>query len=181
MPFTAKQKLDFIKKICDAIKEGATLQSACQAAGTNQVTFLKWRRKYPKVEECYRAAQNEWYQYKRERLKFKAYSSLEKLVEGYEVEDVEEEFEVKTDAQGNETMKITKRKVKKRHIQPNPTATIFAISNLDSDNFSRTDKDKSDKQQDSAVNHSERRRILDEKLKEIAERHPNIKNLDDNE
>jgi hypothetical protein len=170
--YTEEQRLKYIQRICKAIQEGATLLSACTAVGICEDTFRKWRKENDKIEAAYRASMDEWRQLKRESLRFKAYSALEKVVEGYEVEEVEEEFEVTADG----VEKIVKKKVKKKTILPNVSAIIFAMSNLD-ENFSRTDRPSEDKQGTSAaaVNTNERKRILDEKLKEIAERHPNIK------
>ena len=127
-----EQKIEIARRICEKYALGTyTLLSCCESEGISDTTLYKWCGEISEISDSFKEAQvaadN---QYKKE-LKEKAKTALTKLIEGYE--SAESFQEGTPDKNGKIT--TTKVTTKKRFIGPNPTAVIFALTNVDSENF----------------------------------------------
>ncbi len=126
------QKIEKAKRICEKYALGTyTLLSCCESEGISDNTFRKWCNDISDISDSFKNAQTAAdNQYKKE-LKEKAKTALTKLIEGFE--SVESFQEGVPDKKGKIT--TTKVTTKKRFIGPNPIAVIFALTNVDSENF----------------------------------------------
>lgn len=127
---TEEEKLKVVQDICRQYSEGSfTISSCCSAQGISDRTFYYWCEESSEIAGLYKKAQDACAEVYKGQLREKARTSLDKLVEGYTVTEVRHE---KTDSDGfliDKTVTITK------HIAPNPTAVIFALTNADPTNF----------------------------------------------
>ena len=106
-------------------------------------TWHRWIRNSQEIQELYNEAirtKNECYI---PRLREKARSALEKVVEGYTVTttEVKRTPVVVTDSNGKTTVSeesyVEEKKIKQVYIKPMPQAIMYALDNLDKDNFTR--------------------------------------------
>lgn len=86
------------------------------------------RKKYPELDDVFKDA--------KKYLSKKISEAMIKNALGYEHDEVQ--YEETKDSKGNWTQK---KKVIKKHFQPNPTAGIFLLCNYDGDNYKRLDKE----------------------------------------
>lgn len=124
---TKAEKIALATKICDLYREDTiTIVSCCEAFNVSPRTFHYWTKEVTEVADIYKKAKQGQDTVYLDRIKTKARTNLEKLIEGYEVTEHREE----TDFKGaKRTVDITKQ------IQPSATAVIFALTNTDPDNF----------------------------------------------
>lgn len=128
------EKLEIGKRICDLYAEGNTIESCCDTCGISDRAFRNWMESISELAELYKKArQKQSIEYK-ERLRRKADTALEKLVEGYEYEETEVTGVTITDDNGKKVFvpKGVKKVTKK--MQPNITAVIFARTNTNDPN-----------------------------------------------
>ncbi len=127
-----EQKIEIAKRICENYALGTyTLLSCCEREGISDNTLRTWVNEISEISVSFKEAQVVAdSQYKKE-LKEKAKTALTKLIEGFE--SVETYQEGTPDKKGK--IITTKVTTKKRFIGPNPTAVIFALTNVDSENF----------------------------------------------
>lgn len=114
--------------IADMYRTGEYLmEDIAQANGIDVSTFYYWKDKYPDFAEAIKTADKERLQ----RLRETAVKGLNMLANGFEF--TEETTEFKRDKNGN-PQQVASKKTKK-FIAPNPTALIFALKNVDKENF----------------------------------------------
>ena len=91
MHHTAEEKVEISRKVCEAYaNDVVTIDSCAENQGISIRTFSNWCEEITEISEMYKAAQiSQTDKYKR-NLKAKCLSSLEKLVNGFEAEDVEQ-------------------------------------------------------------------------------------------
>lgn len=94
-------------------------------------TFFKWKAENSEFSELLKKAEG----LRREALGEMARSGLALLLTKQEVEETTTELVDSKDEKGNSKPKIKSRKVTKRVVMPSATAVIFALKNLDSENF----------------------------------------------
>lgn len=129
---TAEQNRAKVIAICKAYAEQrVTIKSACDAEAIGVRQFTDLCASNADYAELYKKAQAEHSALYMAGLKEKAKTALEKLIDGFEYEEVIQEGEM--DATG----KFIPGKVKrvKRRMAPNPAATIFALTNSDPTHF----------------------------------------------
>lgn len=120
-------KYDEVKDIVIAsIREGDKNVVACKKAGINQDTFYKWLKDRAEFSEAVKKARDEF----REEISSKLEASLWKKAQGYEVEESKEEYAMK---KGERV--LVKKTTTKKHIAPDTGALIFALTNVDPDNW----------------------------------------------
>ena len=138
---TDPEKLEVSKKVCkDYSLGGVTLQSCCLKHGVRYRTFLQWKKEsfelsdegkkkrpvYAQIAANYSRAKKDATKAFRTGLKDLARNSLERLVAGFEYEEVHKTYKGR---------KLESTKRVKRQTAPNVTAVIFAITNMDPANF----------------------------------------------
>ena len=111
-------KFDDIKdNILQYIRDGATLASACKAAGCAESQFYLWRNKYPDFAADVKEAQKT----ARAKIVPELERALYKRALGYEYE----ERKVETFPDGNDRVTVTRKQM-----PPDVGALVFALCNL---------------------------------------------------
>lgn len=133
--YTYEEKKEFVERVCELYEtQNATLKSCCDAAGISNQAFALWVGKFGEFGERYKKAKkiqddNFW----EEIVKPKSKTSLERLLEGEETEDIEYKeltFQGML-SKDPETDKVQVAKtIKRSKTQPNPTSVIFALKTV---------------------------------------------------
>ena len=146
---TNEQRIEVAKQICDQYEIGEdTLESCCNAFGVARRTFHGWAQHWDEdpetIEPKDRIAIIANYYKKidekrniniRALIKNQAIISLQKRVVGHTFDEVAIESKMRMDEKGEEKLTVVSKKVTTKEIQPSDTAIIFALKNLDPDNF----------------------------------------------
>lgn len=120
-----------VEIITKAIADGKTYKDAYTAAGIGKDAFYEWINDKPEFAEAVKKAEaiyTEWYN---TTLVQDCKRSLRELVLGFDYTEIKTETAQTKD--GKET--ITKTTKITKHVAPNPTAIIFALTNRDPDNW----------------------------------------------
>lgn len=122
-----------VKKITSLIEsDDFTIPEICRQVGIVESTYFKWQKEKIDFSESIKKAQEK----RLELFRQSARSGLLTLLKGTEYEEVTTEFiEGKPDKDGNTKPKIKLQRKVKKFILPNPTSVIFALKNLDGENF----------------------------------------------
>lgn len=123
----AKYNDKIVKQICDAFRNGESIEKTCKIVGINKVTYFDWIKRKPNFLNAVESAKEEF----RHTIVGKLEKSLWNIALGYDVEETKTEYG--NDKDGNP--KITKQTTTKKHIAPNVTALIFALTNRDPENW----------------------------------------------
>lgn len=124
----AKYSKALVKEICDLLATGEfTIADTCKKLGIVKDTFYRWIKEKSDFSDAIKAAEEK----RRSSFAEMAKSGLAKLLDVHEYEEVTTEYE--NDKEGRPVIKKQKR-VKKK-VMPSAPAVIFALTNLDSDNF----------------------------------------------
>lgn len=123
--------------ICSEYAAGQhTIDSCCRNQGVAYRTFNGWLKSNTTLADLYKMAKEDADRAYRGELKLKCATSLMKLIEGYDTEEVHQEGEPIYDTEGNQVgMKTSKVKRVKKRVQPNVTAIIFALKSIDPDTY----------------------------------------------
>ena len=130
----SKYSKEITISICNLIKSDSyTISEICRLSGITPETFCQWRNKKPEFAEAIKMAEQK-------RLDFfavEAKKSLLKMIQGY---TIQEKRTVMVDSgikdEGQMTIPIIKEKViTEKYFPPDITAIIFALCNLDPDNW----------------------------------------------
>lgn len=160
--YTLEEKLELSTKICALYATGKhTIEYCCKKFHVPHMGFLGWAaptsdinqllidnkplpdRCVPAIHEMYKEAKIKQLVGYSEVVKDAARHSLLKRIEGYETTEINEEYELDTDRVDENgepntnfgKMKLVKQRVKTKMEPPSDTAIIFALTNVDSDNF----------------------------------------------
>lgn len=106
---------------------GATKAKFLEAMQIAETTWRRWMKEDKELVERVNAAKESW----KKAVKDEAFVGLMELCRGYTVKETSTEYV--PNAQGKPI--INKQKTFERHIPKNPTAIIFALTNLDPDNW----------------------------------------------
>lgn len=122
-----KYTQEIADKICEQFATGDyTIQDVCQQVDISRKTFYSWKTEHPEFATAIKEANTR----RLEQTKHAARSGLLTLLQGKEYDEVTEEW---AGPEGSQVLKA--RKVTRKLILPNPTAVIFTLKNLDSENF----------------------------------------------
>lgn len=129
---TDEQKREIVERVCELYEtQNATVESCCEAAGISDRLFRLWLGQNSELSERYKKAKAKQDDVYWDMLRPLAKTSLQRLLEGEETEDVELKD---LSFQGFLTNQKAKT-VKRSKTQPNPTAVIFALKGLYPDMF----------------------------------------------
>lgn len=120
-----------VAKICKAIENGETNETAAKIGGIHVSTFCDWMNKYPEFSEAVKRAKAAFEDWQLNGILADAKKSLKTLICGQEYEEVKTEYE--NDKYGNPKIKKQTRILKK--VLPNATAVIFALCNRDPEHW----------------------------------------------
>jgi len=123
-----KYSKETAQAIADALATGDhTIAQVCATVGISESTFFKWKVEKSEFSESLKKAETA----RLAALGQLARAGLALLLTTQEVEEVTTDFGL--DKEGKPHQRS--RKVTKRKILPHATAVVFALKNLDSDNF----------------------------------------------
>ena len=115
-------------KICTLFEtDSYTVREICEINDITETTYYEWMNVHSEFSEAIKRAK-EVYQAK--RLK-ECEKSLNKLVEGYEYEEVTTEYKIV----GDSDVPIGNKKIVKKHVAPNLGAIIHYQTNKDPQNW----------------------------------------------
>lgn len=124
----SKGKFNDVKDdIISCIREGDSNILACKKVGISKSTFYEWLESYPDFSDSLKKARKEF----RETIVQTLEQSLWKRAAGYEVEEVKNEYRTLKD--GSKVL-VKSSKITK-HFPPDTGALIFALTNLDPENW----------------------------------------------
>ena len=124
----SKGKFNDVKDdIISCIREGDSNILACKKVGISKSTFYEWLESYPDFSDSLKKARKEF----RETIVQTLEQSLWKRAAGYEVEEVKNEYRTLKD--GSKVL-VKSSKITK-HFPPDIGALIFALTNLDPENW----------------------------------------------
>jgi transposase-like protein len=122
-----KYSKELSERICELFASGeTTVADVCKAVGISQAVYFKWKAEKVEFLEALKKA---------EKLRLDAFRNMARsgLAALLVVQELEETTTEYVDKEGKPTVKS--RKVTKRKVMPSATAVIFALKNLDSENF----------------------------------------------
>lgn len=124
----SKGKFNDVKDdIISCIREGDSNILACKKVGISKETFYTWINDKPDFSDSLKKARKEF----RETIVQTLEQSLWKRAAGYEIEESKNEYRTLKD--GSKVL-VKSRKITK-HFPPDTGALIFALTNLDSENW----------------------------------------------
>ncbi len=122
-PQWTQNKVDIM---CKAIAEGKTYKDAYTMARVSHQTFYKHLKDDAEFSDAVKKAEADYQETYDATIVVECKRSLLELVRGYEYDEVT--TETGTDLRGNP---ISKKKIVRKKVGPNPTAIIFALCNRD--------------------------------------------------
>lgn len=127
------EKIKIAQAICEKYASGNyTFESCCNSEGICENTLYAWAREFAEIEALLKDSQRQRDESFKKSLKERAKSALEKLVSGFESVETYQEG-IPDEVTGKIiTTKVTTRK---KFTPPNTTAVIFALTNVDGENF----------------------------------------------
>lgn len=120
-----------VSKICELLSKGETKENAAKMAGISPAILYDWQNRYPEFLEAVKRARTEFENWQMNGILESATKSLKRLVEGYEYDEIENEYE--QDGKGG--YRIKRQKTKTKQVPPSPTAVIFALCNRDPEHW----------------------------------------------
>lgn len=124
----SKGKFNDVKDdIISCIREGDSNILACKKVGISKSTFYEWLESYPDFSATLKKARKEF----RETIVQTLEQSLWKRAAGYEIEESKNEYRTLKD--GSKVL-VKSSKITK-HFPPDTGALIFALTNLDPENW----------------------------------------------
>lgn len=123
-----KYSKDLVERICAEFASGEhSVADVCKKVGLAESTFYKWKEEKSEFSESLKKADA----LRLSSFKQMARSGLAKMLDVYEYDEMSRSYSV--DKHGKRRIKFEKATRKK--VMPNPTAVIFALKNLDAENF----------------------------------------------
>lgn len=122
-----------VAKICKAIENGETNETAAKIGGIAVSTFCEWQAKKPEFMEAVKKAKAAFEDWQMNGILEDARKSLKTLICGLEYEEIKTEYE--QDPKNPNSPRIKKQIRTTKKILPNPTAVIFALCNRDPEHW----------------------------------------------
>lgn len=123
---------ELVKRICGLVeKDTYTVSELCESVGIDESTFYRWKTDKSEFCEAIKKAEER----RLDNFVVEAKRSLLKKIQGYEVKETQIVSIPGVDEKGNPKQIIKEKKTIKKHIQPDTTAIIFALTNLDPEHW----------------------------------------------
>lgn len=129
----SKYTTETIESIVAYISAGDTEETAAKLSGVGVSTYYDWKNKHPEFSEAIKEAKKIALQVDNARVIETCRKSLGKLIEGFEHETVRTELE--PNPADPSRPRIKKMIKEKKYFPPNVTAIIFALTNIDTENW----------------------------------------------
>lgn len=124
----AKYNKEIVERIVGLIESDSyTIAEICKIVDIAESTYYEWAATKPEFSESIKKAQNNF----DDKCVVEAKKSLAKLICGYTVDETKTVY---TDGKDGKP-RIKEQTITKKHIQPSLGATIFLLTNKDSDNW----------------------------------------------
>ena len=120
-----------VEIITKAIKAGKSYKDAYTAAGVSYTSFYKWLNENIEFADAIKKAEAEYNEWYNATIVQDAKRSLRDLVLGFDYEEIKTESGIGKDGK----TVVTKTTKTTKHVAPNPTAIIFALTNRDPENW----------------------------------------------
>ena len=120
-----------VQIITKAIANGKSYKDAYTAAGVGRTVFYEWITENAEFAEAIKKAEQEYNEWYNSTIVQDAKRSLRELVLGFDYEEIKTESSTGKDGK----TVVTKTTKTTKHVAPNPTAIIFALTNRDPDNW----------------------------------------------
>lgn len=136
--YTDQEKAEIVEKICQFYEsQNCTLESACQAAGIGDRTFLLWRSQNADFAERFKKARTvQQAEYWETIIQPKAASALQRLLQGEKVFEKKVKRElVKGPNEETASLKETELVEVEKEILPNASVVIFVTKGLYPERF----------------------------------------------
>jgi hypothetical protein len=117
-----------------------SLEDCTNKVGVSIRTFYKWREDVAEIAELYLGADKKKENIYRHKLRDRARTMAERLMDGYTVELTDREAEPMTDKHGNITMRQTKVKKREQFIRPSVKLVETVLYNTDARVFEKNPK-----------------------------------------
>lgn len=124
---------DRVAKICKAIENGETIETAAKIGGVVVSTFYRWMDEKQEFREAIKRAKEAFEDWQLNGILEDARKSLKTLICGQEYEEVKTEYE--QDPKNPAAPRIKRQTRITKKVLPNPTAVIFALCNRDPENW----------------------------------------------
>lgn len=135
------EKIKIAELICKAYEtDNYTLVECCKMAGIGDRTFWQWRHDIAEIANLYISSDNNKDNIYRYRLKMRARTNAERLIDGYTKELKERSIEPTYDKDGNVQMVTTSIKIKEVYVKPSPKLIETILYNTDPKNFEKNPK-----------------------------------------
>lgn len=131
MARTTKYTPKRVAKICKAIENGETLETAARIGGIAPPTFYDWLKNKPEFSNAVKRAQDAFEEWQMNGILADSKKSLKTLINGLEYEETKTEYV--SDKSGRPEIK--KQTTVTKRVLPNVTAVIFALCNRDPENW----------------------------------------------
>ena len=122
-----------VAKICKAIENGETNETAAKIGGIAVSTFCEWQANKTEFMEGVKKAKAAIEEWQMNGILEDARKSLKTLICGLEYEEIKTEYE--QDPKNPNSPRIKKQIRTTKKILPNPTAVIFALCNRDPEHW----------------------------------------------
>lgn len=125
---------DIAKRICDLIeKDTYTVAEICESVGICRDTFFSWKNSLPDFSDAIKKAEEK----RRETFVVEAKNSILKKIRGYKVTEIKNVNAPtgETDSEGNPVLKLKEQTTITKYVQPDTTAIIFTLTNLDPEHW----------------------------------------------
>lgn len=129
----AKYTPERIARICKAIEDGETNETAAKLGGIHIATFCEWQKTKPEFAEAVKRAKEAYEEWERNGILADAKKSLKTLICGQEYDEVKTEYE--QDPKNPNQPRIKKQTRTSKKVLPNATAVIFALCNRDPEHW----------------------------------------------
>lgn len=130
----AKYNKEIVKQICELIStDSYTIAEICEKVGIVKDTYYQWLNNKADFSDAIKKAQNNF----KDLIASEAKKSLVKMIKGYTIQEkkITTVDTGKKDDNGKPIIKVKEHTVTDKHYQPVPAAVIFALTNVDSENW----------------------------------------------
>jgi transposase-like protein len=125
---------ELVKRICGLVeKDTYTVSELCESVGISETTFYDWKVKFSEFSDAIKKAEEK----RRETFVVEAKNSILKKIRGYKVTEIKNVNAPtgETDSEGNPVLKLKEQTTITKYVQPDTTAIIFTLTNLDPEHW----------------------------------------------
>lgn len=135
----SEEKVKIAALVCEMYAtDRFPLEEVLKHCGVNSTaTWYAWGREFAEIATLYKQAEAAKAQIYTSRLRERARTQAERLIDGYVVETVTKEAEATQDKNGNPIMATTRITKKEVLVRPSARLIEYALNNTDGNNFRR--------------------------------------------